>query len=109
MLRKVLPIICSALVSACGANPIKPSVVVGVVDYPAGQVIENTSNGQAVKRIDSIEKASAQNVRKAIMFDGNRVPLSLYDRAICFKPEHWNVEVNYLHSLERYIRDHCTQ
>lgn len=97
------------LLCSCGGTPIKPSVVVGVVDYPAGQVIENTTNGQAVKRIDSFEKATARNVRSAILFDGTRVPLSSYDKAICFKPDSWNVEVNYLHSLERFIRDKCSQ
>lgn len=89
--------------------PIKPSVVLGVVDFPVSQVIENTTNGQKMQEINSFAKATAQNIRKAAMFDGTRVPLSSYDKAICFKPDSWNVEVNYLHSLERFIRDHCSQ
>lgn len=107
MLRKVLPTICSLLLASCGGAPVKPSVELGVIDYPRNQVIENMTGGQSFKRIDSVEKATARNVTAAVFTGGSRVPLESYDKAICFRPDWWNVEVNYVHSLERYIQNHC--
>ncbi len=104
--RSLLPIICSLLVGCAGA-PVKPSVEVGVVDYPANQVIENMSGGASFKAIDAIPKATAANITHAVVSTGNRVPLESYDKAICFQPDWWDVEVNYIHSLERYITAHC--
>lgn len=97
------------ILTSCGGLPIKPQVTLGVIDFPAGQVIENTTNGQKMKNVDSFEKATARKITSAIIFDGNRVPLSSYDKAICLTPDWWNVEVNYIHSLERYISNHCSQ
>jgi len=115
MLQKISPATFSLLAAAftlaaltsCGGAPVKPSVELGVIDYPANQVIENMSGGASFKKIDAITKATAQNVTRAVVSTGNRVPLSSYDKAICFRPDWWDVEVNYIHSLERYISAHC--
>ncbi len=61
-----------------------------------------------MQRIDSVAKASYPNVVTTVITGGIRVPLANYDKAICFKPDAWQVEVNYLHSLERYIQAHCS-
>ncbi len=103
----VFAIALQALYSCAGA-PIKPSVEVGVIDYTANQVIENMSGGASFKHIDAIPKATAENITRAIVVTGNRVPLANYDKAICFTPDWWNVEVQYIHSLERYITAHCS-
>jgi hypothetical protein len=109
MRLKAFPITCSLLLTACGGAPIKPSVDLGVIDYPRAQVIENQTGGASISKINTFDKASHANVVKAIATGGQRVPLSTYDRAICFKPDSWNVEIAYVHSLERYISNHCSQ
>lgn len=80
----------------------------GVIDFPRNEVIENMTGGQSFKGIDSISKATAHNVTAAVLSGGSRVPLHSYDKAICFRPDWWNVEVNYIHSLERFITNHCS-
>lgn len=106
-MRRALPIICSLLLASCGGAPIKPSIELGVIDYPAGEVIVNMTGGKSMSRIDSVPKASYQNVVQAIVVTGNRVPLASYDHAITIKPDYWQIEVSYIHSLERYITNHC--
>lgn len=107
MRLRALLIICSLLTGCFAGAPVKPSVELGVIDYPSNQVIENMSGGASFKPIDSILKASAKSVTRAIAVTGNRVPLENYDKAICFQPDWWDVEVNYVHALERYISAHC--
>lgn len=107
MLRKTSLLICSLLVG-CASLPQKPSVELGVIDYNADQVVVNQTGGKSMSRIDSVEKAGYRNVVQAVVDGGNRVPLASYDRAIAFKPDAWQTEVNYIHSLERYIQNHCS-
>jgi hypothetical protein len=110
MRLKELLIICS-LLSSCALMPDappKPSVELGVIDYPAGQVVTNMTGGKSFKKIDSVETATYRNVMAAIVSGGKRVPLASYDRAICFKPDWWGAEQNYIHALERYIQNHCS-
>jgi len=108
MRLRALAIIYSFLLTGCLAGaPIKPSVELGVIDYPANEVIENMTSGKSFKTIDVVIKASARNVTSAVVSGGNHVPLSDYDKAICFQPDWWDVEVNYIHALERYISNHC--
>jgi len=78
-----------------------------VIDYHAAQVVVNMTGGASFRNITSVAKATYPNVVRAIVSGGKRVPLSSYDRAVCFKPDYWQQEINYIHGLERYIRDHC--
>ncbi len=105
--QKKLLTMLSLLLSACASLPAKPSVELGVIDYPRGQVIVNMTGGRSMSRIDSVSKASYGNLAQAIVTGGQRVPLAAYDRAISFKPDAWQTEINYIHSLERYIEGHC--
>lgn len=95
------------VLTSCGGAPVKPSVELGVIDYPANEVIENMTGGASFKKIDAIPKATAANITHAVVSTGNRVPLASYDKAICFRPDWWDVEVNYVHALERFITNHC--
>lgn len=100
---------CLEFLTSCGGAPVKPAVEIGVIDYPAGQVTENMTNGQAFQKIDAIEKATSKNVTAAIIAGGNRVPLASYDKAIALRPDWWDVFINYVHALERYVQNHCGQ
>jgi len=105
---KYVALLLPFLLTGCFAGaPVKPAVELGVIDYPAGQVIENMTNGKAFSKIDMVLKASAANVTRAVVSGGNRVPLANYDKAICFQPDWWNVEVSYIHALEQYVSNHC--
>lgn len=100
-------IIFALVVSACGSAPTKPSFTLGVIDYPASQVIENQTGGRSMQAINSSAKATYANVASAIAAGGARVPLSTYDKAISIKPDQWTIFINYVHGLERYITNHC--
>lgn len=93
--------------TSCAGAPEKPSFELGVIDYPAGQVIVNETNGKSMQRIDSVAKASHANVIRAIVAGGQRVPLASYDRAIAITPDNWTIFINYVHALERYAQNHC--
>lgn len=103
----VLAALAISTLVACGGAPVKPSVEIGVIDYPAGEVIENMTNGKSFAGINSIPKATSANVTRAVITGGRRVPLANYDHAIAFTPDWWDVEVQYVHSLEQYITNHC--
>lgn len=96
------------LLTSCASLPEKPSVELGVIDFPAGQVVTNMTGAKSFKKIDSTAKATYPNMVRAIVLGGSRVPLASYDRAICFKPDFWQTEVEYIHDLERYIVSHCS-
>lgn len=107
MTLRLLLLTTFSLLASCAGAPVKPSVELGVIDYPSNEVIENMTGGASFRSINSIPKATAASVTRAVVSTGNRVPLSNYDKAICFQPDWWDVEVNYIHSLERYITAHC--
>jgi hypothetical protein len=67
----------------CASIPEKPVVEVGAVDYPADQAIVGRSDGSDTVR---------------------RIPLSLYDKATCFRPEEWEREKVYIQLLEQYAQ-----
>jgi hypothetical protein len=74
-------IACSALLMGCSSMPEKPTVEMGDVDFPAGEVITRKSTGS---------EASV------------RAPLSTYDKATCFKPREWEKEKAYIKLLEHF-------
>lgn len=88
--------------------PQKPSVELGIIDYPSDSVIANMTGGRSFQSINSVESATYKNVATAILTGGKRVPLASYDRAICFRPAWWGIEQGYVHALERYIVNHCS-
>ena len=105
MLRKILPVILAASLSSCASLPKKPSVELGVIDYPSGEVIVNMTGGASLSKINSVPSYHA--VASAIVSGGNRVPLASYDRAIAFKPAYWSAVQNYMNALVVYIQNHC--
>lgn len=107
MRLKALVIIFSACLCACASLPKKPSVELGVIDYPSDQVIVNMTGSAAMARISSVP--SYHTVAAAINSSGQRVPLADYDRAIAFKPVYWQAVQDYMNSLVRYINNHCQQ
>ncbi len=101
----MLPII---LASSCASAPQKPSVELGVIDYPNNQVIVNMTGNPAFKSIrESFTAPSYKSVITAVIASRNRVPLASYDRAICFKPTYWQAVQDYMNSLVRYIQNNC--
>lgn len=81
--------------------PEKPTVELGVIDYPRNEVITEIA-GPEVKSSEDLKyekiKANA-SVRK---------PLSSYDKAVCFVPDAWVPVQTYMHLLENYIKTSCT-
>ena len=109
MLLKVLLTAFSLTLASCAGAPAKPVVTIGVIDYPANQVIENNTSGKAMKQIKTIAQATHENVVRAVDSAGsNRVPLSVYDNAVCFRPLQWEIVQNYLDALRTYVTNHCS-
>lgn len=88
---------------ACGSLPPKPNVELGIIDYPAGEVIVNQTQGDTVKTASDLK----YDKLSSFVMAGKRVPLSYYDRAISFRPTMWEMVQNYIDSLERYILQGC--
>lgn len=108
--KRAFLVLCSITLAACSSLPQKPSVELGIIDYPAGQVIVNMTGGKsfsAMRNASSFMAASYYPLAQAIVTGGQRVPLASYDRGITFKPTEWQKEINYVHSMERYIQAHC--
>lgn len=95
------------ILCGCGSMPKKPSVEIGVIDYPAGEVITNVTSGDKIKTVEQLSyKAIATPIVTDNPFLSVRVPLERYDKAICFKPDSWELLIDYLHGLERCIKNH---
>ncbi len=106
-LKKLLATLPIIFLTSCAGLPKAPSVELGVIDYPRGQVIVNMTGRSSFKNVDSIPAADYRSVVKAIVSGGNRVPLASYDRAISFKPAEWQKVQSYMDSLVQYVRAHC--
>ncbi len=94
------------LISGCASIPKAPSVELGVIDYPNGEVIVNMTGNKSLQAIKSVDMATYRAVARAILA-GGRVPLASYDRAICFKPTYWQAVQDYMNALVRYLQNHC--
>lgn len=88
--------------------PKAPSVELGVIDYPASQVVVNMTGAKSFRGIDSVQGANYRAVVNAIVSTGKRVPLSTYDRAIAFKPTYWQAVQDYMNALTQFIQNHCS-
>lgn len=106
MLQKILLAILVSILSACGHAPSPPNVELGVIDYPSNEVIVNMTGNTDLNQMKSLP--SYDHVVDQIVAKGNRVPLASYDRAIAFKSNYWKMVQDYIDSLERYIKNHCS-
>ena len=104
---KGLLITLALISSSCAGLPQKPNVELGVIDYPSAQVITNMTGSKSFQKIQMPSDVTYKAVLQATVTDGARVPLSTYDRAICFKPNYWQAVQDYVNALNRYIENSC--
>ena len=106
LLRVLLIILASSLIGCAGSSIKKPVLELGVIDYPRNEMIVNMTDGSSVKSAADLKYSV---VVESIVFDGKRVPLSTYDKGICFTPPNWEKLQNYLNELERANTNTKTQ
>jgi len=97
------------LLASCAGTgmPQKPSIDIGVIDYPRSQVIENNTSKMSMSV--TAGKISVRSVANGILAarSSKRVPLSTYDKAVALKPKTWEVVQNYIDELVAYAKNGC--